>query len=255
MREIESLDHVADHHTFLGDVEHGEIRIDALDAAGGGQRIAAALADARAAILGRMLDEDAHLPRSRREIHRATDTWREARILGRPVREIARLGDLERAEQRQIEMTAADHQEGIVVMKEHAAGHEGGQALAGIDEILVLLTRLGRGSHAEDAVLAVEHDLAVPRNEIRDHRRQADPEIDVSAVGDVLRGTPCHLAAGQGLHRGLLSHTTTMRSTKMPGVCTHSGSSTPSSTISRTCTMVRSAAIAITGLKLRADLR
>src|SRR6185312_1065753 len=185
----------------------------------------------------------------------AADARREARILRRPVGKVAILGDFERAQERHVEMAAADHQEGIVVVEEGAAGHQRGQALAGIDQVLVLLAGLRRRPHAEDAVLAMEHDLAVGGDEIRHHGGEADAEIDISAVGNVLRGAPRHLATGQRLHGSLLSHTTTTRSTKMPGVTMHSGSSAPKSTTSRTWTAVMAPAIAMTGLKFRADLR
>ena len=49
--------------------------------------------------------------------------------------------------------------------------------------------------------------------------------------------------------------TTTTRSTKIPGVTTASGSIPPMSTTSRTCATTVSAAVAITGPKLRAVLR
>ena len=81
----------------------------------------------------------------------------------------------------------------------------------------------------------MDDDLAAGGEIVRDQGRHANAEIDVSAVGDVLRGAPCDLAAAQRLHA------TTTRSTKMPGVWIASGSSVPSSTISRTCATVTSA--------------
>src|SRR6185437_16420759 len=90
--------------------------------------------------------------------------------------------------------------EGVIMVKERAAGHQRSEALPGVDQVPVLLAGLGRRPHAENAVLAVEDDLAIGRDEIRDHGGKADAEIDISAVLDVLRGAPRHLAAGQRLH-------------------------------------------------------
>ena len=56
---------------------------------------------------------------------------------------------------------------------------------------------------------------------VGDQGRQADAEIDVGAVGNVLRCAPRHLAAGESGHVGFATATT--RSTKMPGVCTAFG--------------------------------
>src|SRR5580704_1996385 len=151
-------------------------------------------------------------------------------------------------------MTAADHQESVGMMKERAAGDQRGQSLARIDEVRIDLVRCRLRPHAEQAVLAVEHDLAAGRDVVGHHGRQPDAEVDVPAVVDVLGGAPSHLRTGK---RGHLRppQTITRRWTNIPGVCTDSGSMSPSSTSSLAWTTVSSAAIAITGLKLRADLR
>src|SRR5581483_840916 len=60
-------------------------------------------------------------------------------------------------------------------------------------------------------------------------------------------GFPAHVTVGSPYG------TCSTRLTKMPGVATFSGSSAPSSTMCWLCTMVSAAAVAITGLKLRAD--
>src|SRR5262249_738921 len=148
---------------------------------------------------------DANFLGADREVHGTADAGREARILRRPVGEVAILRYFERAEQRHVEMAAANHQEGVVMVEEGAARHQRGEALTGIDQVLVLLTRLGCRPHAEEAVLAMEDYFAAGRDEIRDHGGEADTEIDAGAVLDVLRGAPRHLAAGQWLHGSLLS--------------------------------------------------
>src|SRR5205085_5465519 len=106
------------------------------------------------------------------------------------------------------------------------------------------------------AVLAMKDHLPTFRHIACRKRGNADAEIDIGAFGQVLRGAPGHLFAGQRLvARHVVAPTTTTRSTKMLGVTTASGSISPSSTMVSTSTTVNSAAIAITGLKFRADLR
>ena len=77
-----------------------------------------------------------------------------------------------------------------------------------------------------------------------------------------LRG-PRSSVLDRGAHHGHAAHgrsscgrrQTTTRSTKMPGVTTTSGSSSPISTTRVTSAIVVAAAVAITGPKLRAVLR
>src|SRR5690606_39002253 len=102
---------------------------------------------------------------------------------------------------------------------------------------------------AEDAVLAVQDDLAIGRKVVGDQRRQADAQVHAGAVRDVARHARGHLVAVEPLHRrppasvGATAaprtpFTCTTRFTKMPGVTTASGSIAPSSTISDTCAIV-----------------
>ena len=150
-------------------------------------------------------------------------------------------------------MTAADHQERIGVMEERAARHKARRSLASVNEIGIDLVRPRRLPESKDTVLAVKDDLGSSRDEIGDQCRQADAKIHVGTVAKILRRPPGDLPTREWLHR--LPPSSTTRSTKMPGVTTFSGSIVPSGTISRTWTMLRLAAIAIVGLKLRVDLR
>src|SRR6516162_1699796 len=152
-------------------------------------------------------------------------------------------------------MAAADHQKRVGVVHVAAAGHQGDRLLTGIDQIPVDLVVTRCRPDAENAVLAVQNDLAIGRNEVGNQGRQPDSEIHISAVGEILRGPPGNLATFQW-HPAppyLYTGTWTTRSIKMPGVMTISGSISPSSTIRRTWATDRLAAIAIVGLKLRAD--
>ncbi len=137
--------------------------------------------------------------------------------------------------------------------------------LAGVDQVAVFLAGGRCLAHAEQAVLAVQQDLTVGRQVIADQGGQADAEIDHGTIGNVFGHAGGHLIAGQALHildllgaqaaAWLAPSTLTTRLTNNPGVTMCSGSSSPSSTISLTCTMGHLAAIAMIGPKLRAVLR
>src|ERR671929_1501935 len=143
-------------------------------------------------------------------------------------------------------------------MEKGAARKERHRLLAGVDQVLVLLPRRGLRADAEHAVLAMQDDLAALRQMVRHQCRQTDAEIHVRSFGNVARDARCHLVAIEFFHYAAflsVAPTLTTRCTNMPGVTTTSGSSAPISTISRTCTTVQRAALAITGAKLRAVLR
>jgi hypothetical protein len=86
------------------------------------------------------------------------------------------------------------------MMKERAAGEQRDRLLAGVDQVVVLLAGRRCRPHAEHAVLAVQNDLAILRQVVRDQRRQADAEVDDGAVGYVLRDAARHLLAVPLLH-------------------------------------------------------
>jgi len=137
-----------------------------------------------------------------------------------------------------------------------AAGEQRHRFLAGVDQVLVLFAFSGARADAEHAILAVQDDLASLGQEIGHQRRQADAEVHVGALGDVLRDARRHLLAVEFFHAAFLRLARrTTRLTKIPGVTTVSGSSSPSSTVSRTCATVHFAAAAMIGPKLRAVLR
>ena len=83
------------------------------------------------------------------------------------------------------------------MVEECGSGLDRHGLLARIDEIPVLGSRGRRFAEAEDAVLGVEDRFASRRLEARDHLRQPNAEIDVSPVGDVLRGAPGDLRRRQ----------------------------------------------------------
>src|SRR6185503_4917604 len=121
----------------------------------------------------------------------------------------------------------------------------------GVDQVFVLLAGRGLGAEAENAVFAVDDDLAVLRQVARHQRGQADAQVHVGALGDVA----CHARGNLVSIKALHQWNFITRLTNIPGVTTCSGSICPSSTVSRTCTTVHFAAAAMMGAKLRAVLR
>src|SRR6185436_4135934 len=173
-------------------------------------------------------------------------------------REIAARRNLERPENGEVEMPAADHGEGVGVVEIRAAREQRHRLLAGVGQVFVDLALLRLGSDAEDSVLAVQDDLAPLRQVVPHQRGQADAEVDVGAFRDVARDARGHLLAIELVHHAafmIAGATRTTRWTKMLGVTMVSGSRLPSSTISRTCTTAVFAAAAMIGPKLRALLR
>jgi hypothetical protein len=115
-----------------------------------------------------------------------------------PVGEVAILRDLHRAEDRQIDVAAADHRERVGGGEIARRRQLGDRLLAGIDEVRVLLALVGKGAHAEHPVLALELHAHAGRDVVRYERRDADAEIDVEAVLQLPGGALRHLIAGPG---------------------------------------------------------
>src|SRR6266700_8117743 len=141
----------------------------------------------------------------------------------------------------------------------------------GVDEVQILVARCREWAVADHPVLGMEDDLLVAEIEVRAQGRDADPEIDDPAVAEFHRQPVAHLLAGQprcslahrptlpgrcGHHPSGAGGILTIRCTKIPAVCTSSGSMVPTGKMSSsTSTTVIRAAIAMIGLKLRCDRR
>src|SRR6185369_8913372 len=137
-----------------------------------------------------------------------------------------------------------------------APGQDRRGGLAGVNQVLVLAAGRGLRAEAENAVLAMQDDFPVLGDVVGDQRGQADAEIDIGAVGNIARDARGDLVAIELFHAAFLIRSRRItRCTKIPGVTTVSGSSSPSSTVSRTCATVHFAAAAMIGPKLRAVLR
>src|SRR4051795_12144147 len=148
-------------------------------------------------------------------------------------------------------------------MKVRGARQRRHALFARIEQLGIAFAGLGRGAHAEHAIFCVVDQRAARRHEPGDQFRNANAQVHIGAVGNVLRQALRHLLARSPDHwrlrhgydapastssdscAGLAMATT--RSTKMPGVTIDSGSSLPASTISATWTIVTLPAIPIGG--------
>src|SRR3954471_23594675 len=252
------------------DFDHGEIGVDAVHDGTSRQRKGALLHEFRLAFPGAMLGYDEDRLHAGDQVHGAADCGDGAGLARGPVGEIAILRDLKRAEHAKVQMAAADHGEAVRVMKVRGARQCRHALFARIEQLGIAFAGLGRGAHAEQAIFCVVNQRPARRHELRDQLRNANAQIHIRAVGNVLRQALRHLLARSPDHwrlrhgydapastssdswAGLAMATT--RSTKMPGVTIDSGSSLPGSTTSATWTIVTLPAIAITGPKFRAVL-
>ena len=172
-------------------------------------------------------------------------------------------GHLHRAEDRDVDVAAADHRRSCVAeSKKRAPGQHGDGLLAGVDQVGVHLV-LGRVR--PDAEDARSRDCSTTSTSVghvvRDQRRQADAEVDVlrrrcssratraascSRVSAISRASRCRTVASLDALLGRLLGGRARRraARRCPGVWTWSGSSSPGSTSSSTSAMVTRPAIA-----------
>src|SRR5437763_7279321 len=200
-----------------------------------------------------MLGDDEDRLHARDQVHGAADCGDGAGLARGPVGQIAVLRDLERAEHAKIQVAAADHGEAVRVMKVRGARQRGHALFARVEQLGIAFAGLGRGAHAEHAIFRVVDQRAARRHEPGDQLRNANAQIHIGAVGDVLRQALRHLLA-RSPDRWRLRHgydapaatssdswagaaMATTRSTKMPGVTIDSASSWAGLTTSATWTM------------------
>src|SRR5690606_2348612 len=105
--------------------------------------------------------------------------------VGLPVGQIAPLRNLEGAQHRVVQVAAAHHGEGHGVLGDRRAVPQRDRLAAGVDQVGVHILAAGGGTHAQDAVFAVQQDVPVGRQVVAHQGRHADAQIDDGAVGDV----------------------------------------------------------------------
>jgi hypothetical protein len=95
-------------------------------------------------------------------------------------------------------MAAAHHAEGFGRGEITGRRQLAHRLLAGVDEIGVFFALIGERAHAEHAILALQADVDAGGDVVRNQRRDANAEIDVIAVAQLLGGTSGHLFTGPG---------------------------------------------------------
>ncbi|MNE33647.1 hypothetical protein D3C80_1273310 [compost metagenome] len=154
-----------------------------------------------------------------------------------PVGDVAVGGHFHGAQNGQVDVPSPNHGEAVRRAEEAGRRQFGDRLLAGVDQVRIDFVRIGKRPHAQHAVLGLQGDVDPFGNMVGHQRRNADAEIDVEAVLKLARGAGGHLVAGPaglglGHYEASLSRVvsfsmrfslmveSTMRSTKMPGVCT-----------------------------------
>ena len=179
-------------------VDHAQVGDDAVDdtQAREGQRALRQDLEVGAAVLLRrdVLHQHDHAAHARHQVHRAAHAL-DHLARDHPVREVAFFADLHRAEDREVDLAAADHAEAVRAREDARAGQRRHRLLAGVDHVGVDLVLGREGADAQQAVLALQPNLHARGHVIGHHRGQADAEVDVEAVLKFLRGACRHLVS------------------------------------------------------------
>ena len=181
------------------EVEHGEIGDQPVDDAAAGQRQRAFAAHLRGPVAREVLHHHHDPTGAADEVHRPAHPL--DHLPGdHPVREVAVLRDLHAAEDREVDVAAADHRERLRAVEERRARNGRHRLLAGVDQVRVLLAGARIGPDPEQAVLRLQQDPGQMLGVVGEQRRQADPEVHVHPLAELLRGARDDPHAGVGAH-------------------------------------------------------
>ena len=178
----------AEVEALRGDVNDGELRDDGVDAFERGERIRASFQDFWGAIFRGVLHGDDEALGTHGDVHRAADSAGAFCAGDAPVGEIAFFGDLQAAEDADIEMAAARHHMRVHLGEKCGAGAERDGDFHGVHEIEIFVTGIRARAHAENSIFAVKVDCEFGRDVGGDEVGNAPAEIYVSAVGQFERG-------------------------------------------------------------------
>jgi hypothetical protein len=112
-----------------------------------------------------------------------------------PVGEVTPAGNLQTAQDRGVDVSAADHPEREGRVEEGGAGMHGDRLLAGVDEVRVDLILRGIRPGAQNPVLRVQHDVDTRGQVVGDQSRQSDAQVDVLSVDHLGSRPRGHLLA------------------------------------------------------------
>src|SRR5216683_3865198 len=176
----------AEEETEWSDVDQGQLGDNVVDDFDTGERQRALFQDFALVIAGGVLHGDEDALGSCDQVHGAAHAFQHFSGNG-PVGEIALFVDLQRAENGEVDVAAANHAKGIGGGKITGAGKLGDGFLARIDEIGVNFRFERIRANAEHAVFGLQNDFDSLGDVIRNQRGHADAEIDVEAVPQFLR--------------------------------------------------------------------
>ena len=115
-----------------------------------------------------------------------------------PVGQVALGRHLHGTEDGKVDVTTADHREGIGAIEEGAARNGGDGVLAGVDEVRIDFVVRGEGANAEQSIFALQPHVHACGNVVRHQRGQANAKVHVVAVTQFLRRTGRHLVVVPG---------------------------------------------------------
>ena len=99
-----------------------------------------------------------------------------------PVGQVAAFRDLHRAQNRQVDVPAANHGKRVGAGKDRRAGNEGHGLLARIDQVGVDLRCARKRPHAQQSILRLQVTVISCGNVVGNQRRNADAEVHIEAV-------------------------------------------------------------------------
>ena len=170
----------------VADVQHREVGDDSLDAPHPCQRQGARVQQFRRTRAVRVLHGHDDVLGRGNEVHRAPHAFHHfARNL--PVGDVPVGGDFHRAQHRQLHVAATDHGERGGAVEEDRPGPGRDGLLAGVDQVGVFVALLREGPHAEDAVFTLEFHLHAGRNVVGHQGRDADAQVHIPPVLNLLR--------------------------------------------------------------------
>ena len=123
-----------------------------------------------------------------------------------PVGQVAALGDLHGAEDGHVDVSAANHGEGVCTRKRRSPRIESHGLFSGVDKVRVHLMLAWERTHPEQAVFRLQDDADSVGNVVGHQRRNSDSQVDAEAVlqlpggaGGHLLTSPCHWSISPGL--------------------------------------------------------
>ena len=181
----------AEEQALRRDVDDRQFGDDVVDDFHSGERQCAFFKDFRLAVARGVLHGDENALGSGNEVHGAAHALEHFAGNG-PVGESAFFVHLQRAENGEVHVAAANHGERISGRKIRGAGKFGDGFFARIDEVGINFRLQRIGADAKHAVFGLQNHIHAFGNVVGDQRGHANAKIDVVAVAQFQRDAPCN---------------------------------------------------------------